>query len=278
MKLSSVKKYLSLGGFLYFLKGLYDNRRVIYELVEKDIKNQSLGSFFGITWSFVHPTVFILVLWFVFSTGLRGARTAHGAPFVLYLIAGLVVWNFFSAAMTSGAMSIKSNSFFVQKMVFRVSMLPLVQILSSLVIHLFFLVMVIILYLFHGFFVDLYYLQILYYIFSTVVFVMGLSWITSSVVLFFPDLFQFIQLAVRIGFWFTPIIWPIERVPQKYQIFVKANPGYYLVMGYRDCFINKVWFWEHPALSIYFWVLTLLIFAFGSILFIRLKPHFADVL
>lgn len=269
---------MSVRGFLNFLKGLYGNRRVIYELVEKDITNQSLGSFFGVTWSFVHPTIFVLVLWFVFSTGLRGARTASGGPFVLYLIAGLVVWNFFSAALTSGAMSIKTNSFFVQKMVFRVSMLPLVKILSTLVIHLFFLVMVIILYLFHGYVIDLYIMQILYYIFAAIVFSLGISWITSSVVLFFPDLIQVVQLVVRIGFWFTPIIWPIERVPQKYQIFVKANPAYYLVMGYRDCFINKIWFWEHPALTIYFWVLTLLIFAFGSILFMRLKPHFADVL
>jgi lipopolysaccharide transport system permease protein/teichoic acid transport system permease protein len=274
----SLKKYLNLGGFLNFLKGLVENRRIIYELVQKDIKNQSLGSFFGITWSFVHPTVFILVLWFVFSTGLRGARSAGEAPFILYLIAGLVVWNFFSAALITGTMSIKQNSFFVQKMVFRVSMLPVVKILSALVIHSFFLIVMIIVYIAHGYFVDIYYIQLLYYIFATIILTLGISWLTSSVVLFFPDLLQIIQLVVRIGFWFTPIIWMIDRVPQKYQIFIKANPAYYLVMGYRECLLYKVWFWEHPVLTIYFWLFTLFIFAFGSILFMRLKPHFADVL
>ncbi|MCK4764879.1 MAG: ABC transporter permease [Candidatus Aminicenantes bacterium] len=275
---TQLKKYLSLKGFWGFLKGLYENRKIIYQLVEKDMQNQYLGSFLGVTWSFIQPTIFILVLWFVFSTGLRGARTAGEVPFVLYLVAGIIIWNFFSACLPAGASSIKQNSYLVNKMVFRVSMLPVVKILSSLVVHTFFLVVVMILYFAHGYFIDLYYLQILYYIFATMVFTLGVSWITSSVALFFPDLFQIIQLVVRIGFWFTPIIWPIERVPEKYQVFVKANPAYYLVMGYRDSLIYKVWFWEHPALTTYFWLLTLIVFALGSIVFRRLKPHFADVL
>lgn len=278
MTKKNLKKYLNLKGFLNFLIGLVKNRRIIYGLVIKDIKNQSLGSFFGITWAFVHPTVFILVLWFVFSTGLRGARVEGEAPFILYLISGLVVWNFFSGALVAGAMSIKQNSFFVQKMVFRISMLPVVKILSAFVIHLVFLIVMIIVYIAHGFFIDFYYIQILYYIFATIILSLGISWITSSVVLFFPDLSQLIQLVVRIGFWFTPIIWKIDRIPQKYQVFIKANPAYYLVMGYRECLLYKVWFWEHPVLTLYFWLLTFFIFALGSILFMRLKPHFADVL
>lgn len=270
--------YSSLKSFFNFLKGLYTNRRIIFQLVDKDIKSQYLGSFLGVTWSFIQPLIFILVLWFVFSTGLRGAKSAGGYPWVLYLISGILIWNFFSSCLTGGTTSIKQNAFLINKMVFRISILPVVKILSALVVHYIFLVIMIVLFIAHGFFLDLYYLQIVYYIFATVVLGLGLTWISSSVVLFFPDLAQIIQVAVRIGFWFTPIIWPIERVPQKYQVIIKANPGYYLVMGYRDCLINKVWFWEHPALTLYFWILTVFVFAFGSILFRRLKPHFADVL
>jgi lipopolysaccharide transport system permease protein/teichoic acid transport system permease protein len=275
---TGLKRYFSLKGFFNFIGGVYANRRIIYQLVEKDIKNQYIGSFLGITWSFIHPLFFVGALWFVFSTGLRGARASGNIPFILYLLAGLFVWNFFSSCLTGGASSIKKNSYLINKMVFRVSMLPVVEILSSLVIHYIFLVLMIILYLVHGFVIDLYYLQLLYYIFAGLVLGLGLSWITSSVVLFFPDLNQIIQVVSRLGFWFTPIIWPIDRVPQKYQVFIKANPVYYLVMGYRDTLIYKVWFWEHPVITAYFWVLTLFIFALGSVLFRRLKPHFADVI
>jgi ABC-type polysaccharide/polyol phosphate export permease len=53
---------------------------------------------------------------------------------------------------------------------------------------------------------------------------------------------------------------------------------HYLVTGYRDSLLYKNWFWERPYLTLYFWGLTLVIFALGSILFRRLKPHFADVI
>jgi lipopolysaccharide transport system permease protein/teichoic acid transport system permease protein len=276
--LKNIKQYLNLKDFLHFLKGLIQNRKVIFQLVEKDIKNQYLGSFLGITWSFIQPVIFIVVLWFVFSTGLRGARVAGNVPFVLYLIPGLVSWFYFSSAILSGLTSIKQNSYLVNRMVFRISMLPVVKILSAMVVHIFFLVALIILFFAHGHFIDLYYLQIFYYIFSTTILTLGLSWINSSVVLFFPDLRQIVQIVMQMGFWFTPIIWPIERVPQKYQFLIKANPAFYIVQGYRDCLIHKVWFWERSDITLYFWLLTLITFAFGSILFKRLKPHFADVI
>jgi lipopolysaccharide transport system permease protein/teichoic acid transport system permease protein len=190
----------------------------------------------------------------------------------------MFLWFFFSSCLISGATSILGSSYLVQKMVFRVSMLPVVKILSGLVIHSTFLFLVLILFLVHGYSPDIYYLQILYYLFSTLVLCLGLSWITSSVIPFFRDLEQVIQIIARVGFWFTPIFWSVEQIPQKYRFIFQANPVHYLVNGYRDSLINKIWFWEHPYLTLYFWGLTLLFLALGSILFRRLKPHFADVL
>jgi ABC-type polysaccharide/polyol phosphate export permease len=274
----NLKKYLNLRDFISFLKGLYNKRKIIFQLVEKDIKSQFLGSFLGITWSFVQPLMYVGVIWFVFSIGLRGVSTKGGVPFVLYLVSGIIAWFFFSDCLNSGASSILQNNYLVKKVVFRVSMLPVVKILSALFIHTFFLVFVIILYAVHGMFLDVFYLQLVYYLFATFVLVLGLSWITSSVILFFRDLQQIIQIIVRIGFWFTPIFWSIERIPPKYQWIVKLNPAFYLVQGYRDCLIHKTWFWERPQYTLYFWFLTLLILALGTIIFRRLKPHFADVL
>ena len=53
---------------------------------------------------------------------------------------------------------------------------------------------------------------------------------------------------------------------------------YYIVSGYRDSLINKVWFWQHPALTAYFWAFTLIMFWLGRRVFGRLRVHFADVL
>jgi lipopolysaccharide transport system permease protein/teichoic acid transport system permease protein len=92
------------------------------------------------------------------------------------------------------------------------------------------------------------------------------------------DIGQVIRVINRIGFWFTPIFWQIDIFPTKFHFFIKLNPVYYLVTGYRDSLFYKIWFWESPKLTLYFWGLTLAIFAFGAIVFRRLRPHFADVL
>ncbi len=59
---------------------------------------------------------------------------------------------------------------------------------------------------------------------------------------------------------------------------LKLNPMFYIVQGYRDAFVNKVWFWERPWLSLYFWIVTLVFWLIGTRLFKKLKVHFADVL
>jgi teichoic acid transport system permease protein len=73
-------------------------------------------------------------------------------------------------------------------------------------------------------------------------------------------------------------MWPYTMVPDKYQIFFKLNPMYYIVEGYRDTLINHVWFWHRYNQTAWFWVITLVLFLLGAILYKKLKPHFADVL
>jgi lipopolysaccharide transport system permease protein/teichoic acid transport system permease protein len=273
-----IKKYINLKDFYSFLSGLYTKRRIITQLVKNDLRKQNLGSFLGIAWTFIHPLVFTFVIWLVFSVGMRGGRPMDGFPFVLWFVTGMFVWFFFSAGLSSGASSILGSGYLVQKMVFRVSMLPVVKILSAFIIHCFFLLFLLILFLIHGHMPDVYFLQIFYYLFCTLVLCLGISWITSSVVLFFRDLEQIIQIIVRVGFWLTPIFWKVESIPKKWRFIFLANPVHYLVTGYRDSLLYKNWFWERPYLTLYFWGLTLVIFALGSILFRRLKPHFADVI
>ena len=66
--------------------------------------------------------------------------------------------------------------------------------------------------------------------------------------------------------------------PEHDQWLIKLNPVYYIIEGYRNSMIYHKWFWEDMSGTLYFWTITLIIFAIGSITFRRLRPHFADVL
>ena len=108
--------------------------------------------------------------------------------------------------------------------------------------------------------------------------ILALSYATSAIVIFFKDLGQIINIFLQIGMWMTPIMWSYTIVPKQFQWIVKLNPMYYIAEGYRDTFINHVWFFQRYFQTVYFWVLISFIFILGTTIFRRLKPHFADVL
>lgn len=260
---------------------VYKNRRLVFKLAKNDFKTKYAGSYLGIIWAFIQPIVTILVYWFVFSVGFKPTMDNVGVPFVLYLVAGIVPWFFFQDALVGGTNALLEYNYLVKKVVFNISVLPVVKVISALFVHGFFVMFTIILYLFYGHYPDLYYLQILYYSLCVFLLVLGLCYATCAVVIFFRDLTQIINIVLQVGVWLTPIMWVAENALQDHPLLQKVlqiNPMYYVVSGYRDSFIMKDWFWERPLWTLYFWVFTILCFLGGNWVFKRLRVHFADVL
>lgn len=260
---------------------VYKNRRLIMKLAKNDFKTRYAGSYLGITWAFIQPVVTILVYWFVFSVGFRQNMSDMGVPFVLYLVVGIVPWFFFQDALVGGTNCLLEYNYLVKKVVFNISVLPVVKLIAALFVHSFFVLFTILLYMGYGRFPDWYYLQILYYSACTFLLVLGMVYVTCSVVVFFRDLTQMISIGLQVGIWLTPIMWVAEDALANHPVLQKVlmlNPMYYIVSGYRDAFVMKRWFFEQPGWTLYFWVFTLLMFLFGSWVFKRLRVHFADVL
>jgi teichoic acid transport system permease protein len=191
---------------------------------------------------------------------------------------GMIPWLFVSESVSNSTNSIVDNSYLVKKIVFRVSLLPFIKIISSLFVHLFFLLVLLIVYFIYDFDFTVYLFQIFYYILATVFLVVGISFITATLNVFFRDTGQVVGMIINFLFWLTPIFWSMDIVNEKYKTLFKINPLYYIVEGYRDTFINHRWFWEVPGLTIYFWCVTVCTILIGAALFRKLRPHFADVL
>ena len=262
----------------------YRNRMLIVRLSYNDFKTRFAGSFFGMFWAFVQPVVMIGVFWFVFEHGLRvgAAQLASGieVPFVLFLVPGLVPWFFFSDALTGGTRALTGYSFLVKKVVFQISILPVVKVSAALFVHTFFVLFMVLLFLGMGYFPGIQVVQVIYYSVALYIFVLGLSYFTSAIVVFFKDLTEIIAIVLQVGLWMTPILWPLEGVisnPTLLFLF-RLNPVYYVVSGYRGALIEGAWFWERPLLSLCFWLIVLMVGLVGGSTFNRLKGDFADVL
>ncbi|GIO92515.1 transport permease protein [Paenibacillus lactis] len=254
-----------------------DNYKLLWELSKKDIKTKYLGSFMGVLWAFIHPLISIIVYWVVFQVGFK-TMPVEDAPFILWFLCGMVPWLFFSEGLSSATNSIIENSYLVKKIVFRVSLLPIVKILASLFVHLFFIILLFVMFKIYNYNFSLYNLQLIYYLIATISLVMSISYITSTLVVFLKDVGQLVGVCIQLLFWLTPIFWNLDIVDEKYQLYFKLNPVFYLVEGYRDTFINEMWFWESPVMSCYFWLVVLLLGVIGYRTFKKMRSHFADVL
>ena len=264
-------------GFVSFLLTLVQRRFLIMEMAKRDIATQHVGSMLGFFWTFINPLIMILILWVVFSVGFKAAPKGN-VPFVVWLTAGMAIWNTFSEIINGSTNVIIGNAHLVKKVVFPLSILPVVKLVGSFITHSVFLLMLLALIMLYGMPFSIYWLQAFYYFGAMGVLALGVSWITSSVNIFARDTGQIVNVILQIGFWATPIFWDPGIMPEKVQFVLKLNPVFYIVQGYRESFIYFVPFWHHWQMTLYFWSVTLAVFALGATIFLRLRPHFADVL
>lgn len=261
---------------LFFIDVIY-NRRLLWELTKKDLKTRYMGSHLGILWAFIQPTVTVLIFWFVFEVGFK-STPVDNFPFILWLVTGMIPWFFISDSINSSTNSIVDNGYLVKKVVFRVSLLPIIKIISALIIHLFFVIMLILMFVFYGYVPTLYSLQVLYYLLATVCLLLGISWVTSTLTIFLKDIGHLVGMLLQFAFWGTPIFWTYKIIPEKYIVFLKLNPAFYIIEGYRNSFIYHRWFWQDIDLTLYYWLFTCAVLVCGAIIFKKMRPHFADVL
>ncbi|QVK17125.1 ABC transporter permease [Mycoplasmatota bacterium] len=264
--------------FSLFIKHLLRNRKIIFSLAYNDFKTKYAGSILGGIWAFIKPVVIIIVFWFVFQVGLK-STPIENFPFVLWLITALIPWFFFSDALLGATNSLYEYSYLVKKVKFRVSVLPMVKILSSFFVHIFFFILIFLMYIFYKYPITIYSIQVIYYTFAMIILLIGLSWVTSSLAVFLKDVGQFVEILLQILIWLTPILWNYKQtIPESKVWLLKLNPLFYIVDGFRDSFINQIWFFNRINDLIYFWAFTLITLLLGAYFFAKLRRHFADVL
>ena len=262
---------------------LFQSRRLIWKLAKNDFKKRYAGSYLGIVWAMAQPVVTVVMYWIVFDRvfDTRSQLVASGVevPYVLYLTAGLVPWFYFTEAITHGTMALLEYNYLVKKVVFNISILPIIKVIAATFIHVFFVCILLIVAVGYGYYPTIYTLQLFYYSFCMFLLVLAMSYFTSALVVFIRDLQQIINIALQIGMWATPIMWDISMLTEDtMKSFFKLNPMVYIVNGYRSAIYEQEWFWEHFYSSTYFWIFTISLFCIGTLLFKKLRVHFADVL
>ncbi|MFC1972613.1 ABC transporter permease [Chloroflexota bacterium] len=258
--------------FIRLIKIIGQYRWLIIELVKREVSLRYRGTWLGFLWSMLNPLIMMAVYTIVFSFFLR----FNIPKYPVFLFCGLLSWNWFSEAITSGTNCLVDRPTFVRDAVFPSEVLPLVSIITAMVN--FILSIPILLLILLAFQVPLSPNILIFPLLMAVQFLfsIGLVLFLATYNIFLRDLRYIVQLALLAFFFLTPILYDLSLIPEQYQFFLKLNPMSHLIHGYRQIFFYSSWpFWDNIG---YVVIISLVFIVLGAWAFESHRESFAEYL
>lgn len=260
------------------LATFYQRRWLLRYFIHRQLTRSYRRSYLGFVWAILGPLVWVFFLSLIFSkiVGLR-FRVVEGDPtlnFGLYLYCGLLPFLAYSEALNKGLNSITGSSGLVQKVVFPLELLPFTQAVTSIIDKFFGVgaLLIVLLVLEHRLEWTVVLLPAIMVL--QLVFVLALTYLMAVLGTFLPDVGEVMRPVIRGTFFVTPILWTPDRLPDYLSWIVDYNPLAYLVGAYRDLILHG----QLPGMmsTVYFTLFSVALFIVAFVVFVRVKPKFAD--
>lgn len=265
--------------FVYPVRSLWNNRKLMVSMVRRDILARYRGSFGGALWTFLNPLLLMATYFFVFGVVMhtKFAGDPSRSGFVLYFLAGMMPWLPFSEAVGRSPQVVMEHRNFVKKLVFPLETLPVNLVISGAVTEAFALVVFLagLLAARGGIPVSVFWLPVL--LVPQLLLAAGLCWFLAALGVFVRDLGQIIGFLLTLWFFLTPICYPeTQDIPAAAKQILAFNPILILVRSYRAIFLEG----HAPALGplLALWIGSTALALLGHAWFHRLRRSFADVI
>lgn len=209
---------------------------LIKQLVSRDFKTKYKRSVLGILWSFLNPLLTMMVQYIVFSTLFK----SDIPNFAMYLLIGIVCFNFFSEATSMSLMSIIGNSALITKVYVPKYIYPLTRVMSSTINFLLALIPLFVVMLATGEPIRPSILLLPVGIICLFSIALGIGMLLSSAMVFFRDT-QFLWGVVSMLWMYaTPIFYPESIIPANFMLIYKMNPLYHVIRFIRIILIDGI--------------------------------------
>lgn len=197
------------------------------ELVLKDFRVRYRNMSLGVFWSLLNPLTMMAILTFVFTQVFQ-SRIPH---YPLYVLCGLIPYNFFTLSWVTATLSISENPALVKRVPLQTALLPLVSVLSNTLHLAIQLLLVLVLVLWYGLPVTWHYAWLPVIWVLELLFIYGLSLSTSSLHVVVRDVRYLVESLNLVLFWLVPIFYSFAMVPQQYKNLYEFNPVAALVLA-----------------------------------------------
>ncbi len=268
---------------------------LLRSLVMRELKARYKNSFLGVLWSLLTPLGLMLIFTAIFT-----AQGGQLREYPIFILTGMIPWQFFSGALISGTTAVIGNSSLIKKVYFPRELLPIASLLSNLVNFLIaFGVLIIFLYIF-GIGLTIHVLWVPIILLTQIIFTLGLCLLLGAITVLYRDVLMILNVVMLAWFFITPIIYPLSTLSKQVIILGRAiesarimrwlNPMASIVDAYRTVlwgtvvgngdsrYITPGPVSMDPGFFIRTFVTSLIIFIFGYFVFSRLEHLFGEKL
>jgi lipopolysaccharide transport system permease protein len=253
------------------LSDLWSYRELLYFLVWRDIKVRYKQTLLGALWAILQPLTTMII--FTYFFGKLARIPTDGIPYPVFFYTGLLIWTYFSGAVTNGANSLLGNTNLITKVYFPRLIIPAAAVGAGLVDFAIASILLIGFLIYYSFPVNAGYLMLLPLVTLTTLFALGLAVWLSALNVRYRDVRYALSFVIQVWMFVSPIIYPSTLVPEQWRWVLLLNPLTGIVEGFRAALFGQDFQWLALAYSTGF---TLMLLVYAAYKFRRMERHFAE--
>ena len=257
--------------FLDYFINLWRFRSLIWIFAKRDLKVKYAQTFIGLGWTIVQPLTLLVIFTLFFGYLLNWK--AENLPYSLYILSGLLGWNFFSYIVTSGASSLQESSHLIRKVYFPKSVLPLSKVLVALVELLFSLLLLVPLLLYYQIPVSVNVLVFPVVVLYNAICALVLVFWVAAFGYQRRDLFHLLPFVVYFGIWLTPVFFTEQLLPEAAIWVLHLNPMAHVIGLWRWSVLS---FGTLSATYLFGFLVMTTLCILGMYFFSRQESKFSD--
>jgi len=251
---------------------LWFYRELLWNLAHREITQRYKQSVLGYAWVVLNPLFQLITMNFVFSVVLK--VDSLGVPFIIFLSVALLPWNLFVLSLTSSTSALVGNSSLITKIYFPREILVYATIIAKLVDFFYSCIVLVFFFIIFKTNITIHILWVPLILLIQVIFTMGLSLILAALNLFYRDIQYLLSLVLTMWMYLTPIMYPVEMLPERYRFLFALNPMAVIINAFRQVMLSGA----GPNLNSLSIALAISVgvFIVGFLFFKKLEGEFAD--
>ena len=260
-------------GIWFNISELWKYRELTMILALRDIRVRYKQTALGIAWSVLQPLFMMIVFSILF--GRIAKIPSDGVPYPVFVFSGLLMWNFFSAGISSCGNSLAGSASMISKVYFPRIVIPIASIGVSMIDFAISACLLLLIMLIYSVSLTWQILLLPFFVLGTFGSMLGIGLWLAAVTVTYRDFRYIVPFMLQIWMYITPVIYPISFIPSEFKWLLYLNPVVGWVSGTRSVFLGTSIDWLAVAISL---ILSSIMILVGLKHFAKSEQRFADVI